>query len=182
MKSFYKEINVMFDLETLAARADAAIISIGAVKFQFEGGPIVDTFKINVDAASCKAHGLYIDKETITWWGKQSKEARQAWMVDPVPIDEALNKFSDWFGPKSLFTWSHGASFDQPILSFAYKKVLNKPEPWKYWHGMCSRTVMNLADYDLKKERESAGNYHDALEDAKAQALAVVKVLGGEPF
>lgn len=180
--SFYKKINVMFDLETLASRADAAIVSIGAVKFQFSGGPIVDTFKINIDAVSCKKFGLYIDKETIDWWSKQSKEARNNWMKDPVPVEYALNQFSEWYGPESLYTWSHGASFDQPILSFAYKKVLNKPEPWKYWHGMCSRTVMNMSGYNLKKERESSGTYHDSLEDAKAQALAVIKVLGGEPF
>jgi hypothetical protein len=46
---------------------------------------------------------------------------------------------------------------------------------------MCARTVLNMAGYDLKKERESSGNYHSALDDAKAQARAVMKVLGAGP-
>lgn len=182
MTSFLKRTNVMIDLETLGTRADAAIISLGAVKFEFEGGPIVDTFKINIDAASCKSHGLYIDKETVEWWSKQSKEARQAWMKDPVTLTGAIDSFTQWYGKKSLPTWSHGAGFDIPILEYTYKKCFNNLPPWKYYDVYCCRTVMNMAGYDLKKERESSGTYHDALEDSKAQALAVIKILGGEPF
>jgi hypothetical protein len=182
VKTFIEEVNVMFDLETMSSQANAAILSIGAVKFRFNGDPIVDEFVMNVDPLSCKGAGLRFDRETVEWWSKQSKEARDSWQKDPVPLKDALNAFSEWFGSKSLYTWSLGASFDQPILATAYHKTLNQSTPWKYFHGMCARTVLNMAGYDLKKEREASGNYHSALDDAKAQARAVMKVLGAEPF
>ncbi len=182
MSGFFDEVNVMIDLETLATRSDAAIVSIGAVKFQFTGGPILDEFKINVDAKLCKDAGLYIDKDTLEWWSKQSKEARMAWMKNPVDITTALNEFRKWYGVKSMHTWSHGASFDQPIMQFAYDKVLKEKTPWFYYHGMCTRTVFNMTGFDQRSMRVQEGNHHDALEDAKAQAKYLIKVLGGEPF
>jgi DNA polymerase III epsilon subunit-like protein len=55
-----------------ALRSNAAIASIGAVKF--EDDQIVDTFYCTIDPATCKAAGLHFDKETLLWWSKQSKK------------------------------------------------------------------------------------------------------------
>ena len=45
----------MVDLETMSTRSNAAICSIGAVKF--EGKEILDTFYCTVDIKSCKDCG-----------------------------------------------------------------------------------------------------------------------------
>ena len=70
-------INVMIDLETMSTESNAAICSIGAVKFTLEEG-IVDTFYCTVDAADCKAHGLVISADTIRWWSTQPKEVLES--------------------------------------------------------------------------------------------------------
>ena len=74
-------IQVMLDLETMSVRSNAAIASIGAVKFDTETG-IVDKFYRTVDLRTSKAVGLHVDPETVGWWNNQSKEARQALLKD----------------------------------------------------------------------------------------------------
>jgi DNA polymerase III epsilon subunit-like protein len=175
---FLDRINVMIDLETLSTRPDAAIVSIGAVKFSFDEKKIVDSFLINVDATDCKRHGMAIEKSTIDWWKAQPKEVREAWMKDPVPLEEAIDKFNAWYGNKSLPTWSHGASFDIPILEYIHRKVLNKFTIWNYWDVYCCRTIINLSEYDIKTLRDQNGSHHNALEDAKVQATAIMEILG----
>ena len=66
---------VVVDLETLSTRPNSCIVSIGAVAFNLQEA-ILDEFFINVDASDCRSHGLHIDRNTIEWWKKQSKEAR----------------------------------------------------------------------------------------------------------
>ncbi|NDD98181.1 MAG: 3'-5' exoribonuclease, partial [Actinobacteria bacterium] len=61
---------VMIDIETLSTQYNAAILSIGAVKW--EESEIVDTFYINVDPKSCKELGLHVEHKTVEWWMKQS--------------------------------------------------------------------------------------------------------------
>ena len=59
-------IQVMLDLETMSVRSNAAIASIGAVKFEVGSG-IVDQFYRTVDLRTCKAVGLHVDPETVVW-------------------------------------------------------------------------------------------------------------------
>lgn len=165
-------INVMIDLETFSTRSNAAIVSIGAVKF--EGDKILDKFYCTIDAATCKAAGLHIDKETLAWWAKQSKEARDALLVNPLPLDQALNKFTAWYGTKSLPTWGNGAGFDNVILENAYFAIGQK-RPWLPWDDRCYRTMKNLVDIPIEKRE---GTYHNALDDALTQTLHLIKILG----
>ena len=162
----------MIDLETLSTHCNAAIVSIGAVKFDKNG--ISDRFKINVDAKSCKEHGLHIDKETIAWWSTQSPEARHLWMTDPVSLPEAIEAFDAWYGAKSLWTFGYGANFDIVLMESAYAAV-GKKEPWKYFDIMCMRTICNLLN---SKPDRSQGVAHDALVDAENQAIHLIKLLG----
>lgn len=165
-------INVMLDLETMSTESNAAIASIGAVKF--EGDQILDTFYCTIDLKTCKAAGLHFDPETIKWWQQQSKEARAALLVDTVSLTEALNSFSDWYGRKSLPTWGNGAGFDNVLLENAYK-ALGMKRPWKPWEDRCYRTVKNLFDIPIDKRE---GTYHNALDDAMTQTKHLIKILG----
>lgn len=165
-------INVMLDLETFSTRSNAAIVSIGAVKF--EDDKILDTFYCTIDAATCKAAGLHIDKETLAWWAQQSKEARDALLVDNLPLEVALNKFTAWFGTKSLPTWGNGAGFDNVIMENAYRAIGQK-RPWLPWDDRCYRTVKNLFNIPIDKRE---GTYHNALDDALTQTKHLIKILG----
>ena len=165
-------INVMIDLETYSTRSNAAIASIGAVKF--EGDEIVDKFYCTVDAGSCKAAGLHFEKATLEWWSKQSKEARDALIKNTLPLEASLIAFTDWYGKKSLPTWGNGAGFDNVIMDNAYRAV-NMVRPWLPWEDRCYRTMKNLVNIPIDKRD---GVYHNALDDALTQAKHLMKILG----
>ena len=166
-------INVMVDLETMSTRSHAAICSIGAVKF--EGSKIIDTFYCTIDLASCKEAGMHISKDTVAWWSKQNKDALRELTKNNISLQEALDKFELWFGPKSLPVWGNGAVFDNTILANAYFNT-NREPPWKCWDDRCYRTVKALFHWVKSDERE--GVYHNALDDAVYQTKHLIKILG----
>ena len=72
--------DIMIDLETLATSPDAAILTIGAVRFDPFGreltDPEMDSFYVRVDLDSCDEIGLVTNDDTIAWWANQSDEAK----------------------------------------------------------------------------------------------------------
>jgi exodeoxyribonuclease VIII len=168
-----KNVNIMIDLETMSTACNAAICSIGAVKFTLEDG-IIDEFYCTVDASDCKNEGLHIDKSTVEWWSKQPKHVLDELVKDTLPLREALRKFSVWYGTSSVPTWGCGAGFDNVILENAYKAVgFNRP--WKFWDDRCYRTMKEIIKIP---EDVREGTYHNALDDAKHQTKHLLKILG----
>ncbi len=161
----------MIDIETLSSRPTAAIVSIGACKFDNEH--ILEKFYVNISAADCKKHGLHFSPETIEWWSHQPKEARQQWQKDPVDLNTGLDAFIDWYGTRSLWTWSNGADFDLPILENAMWAV-GKETPWKYTDSRCVRTITGITK---RKIDRSEGTAHNALDDAINQAKFIQEFL-----
>ena len=170
--------HMMVDLETLATTCDAAILSIGACKFDFVGGGISDTFYLNVDPKSCKDVGMRIDKETIKWWTSQPEALKAFKNPTPVSIQNALVQFTEWFD--SDYIWCQG-QFDVPIIEYAYHKIGSK-SPYKYWQAMDSRTAFTLLDVRNDKARDGAKDYHNALGDAVAQAKLLISLFEKEAF
>lgn len=171
--------HVMVDLETLSRRQNAAIVSIGAVRFTFENGLKDDDFLINVSPIDCAKLGLHVDSETVKWWSEQPKEIRQMWQKDPTPLVESLNRLNDFVGTDGkMFVWSHGSVFDMGILTSAYHacKIEKK---WKYWQENDSRTIFNLLGVRNDKIRNEEGGYHSALGDAKSQARTLIGLFNG---
>jgi DNA polymerase III epsilon subunit-like protein len=170
---------MMFDIETLGQKPGCVVTSIGSVKFGFSKG-VYDRFKVNISVEdSVRQYGLKVDKNTVAWWETQPKAARDSWLHDPepIPLKEALEAFVDWLGhDKSRLIWSHGASFDQPIINEAFD-VCGMKKPWHYRQEMDTRTVFNMLGYVNSANREqSALTHHDAVADAEAQALALIKL------
>jgi len=172
--------NVMIDLETLGTHFDSGILSIGAVKFDYSG--ILDRFYVNVKLTSTKKYGLFIDPETLKWWGEQKPEAIESLFKNGIPLDEALQRFNEWYGKDSIFTWSNGSDFDQVIMRNAYR-VVGSVEPWKYWDGLCYRTLKELIDPTRTFNPYANDVAHDALVDAERQAehmITMWKLWAGE--
>jgi exodeoxyribonuclease VIII len=163
--------NVMVDLETLGNGSNAVIISIGAVEFDETG--LGREFYMRVDPQSCVDAGLKMDVSTVMWWMQQSDAARSAFKgPGAVPLDVALGEFSSWY-PRGAALWGNGATFDNVILGNAYK-ALGGAQPWAYWADRCYRTLKNLYPH-VKLDRN--GTYHNALDDAKSQALHAIAIL-----
>lgn len=165
--------HVMVDLETMGTVPGCPIMSIGAVAFDPVKGTLGSQFYDVVDLQSCMNAGLRLDASTILWWMKQSDEARAA-LTDregaALPI--ALSRFAEWFSKSGgQFFWSHGASFDEPILQVA-ARVAKVTMPWKFWDVRDTRTLFDLAGVTVGRGK---GTHHNALDDAQAQALTAIE-------
>lgn len=163
--------NIMLDLETLGTKPNSLILSIGAVKFG--GGEILDTFYERVDVKSCIDYGLEIDPDTIMWWLQQSEEARKEICKPGQPLNAVLTWFAEWAFDPQLQVWGNGVAMDNIILTNAYEAV-KIPRPWGYKGDMCYRTIKNL-NPEIKIEQ--GGIYHNALDDARSQALHLMKMI-----
>ena len=168
--------DVMIDLETLATSPDAAILTIGAVKFDPFGDdvnePDCEKFYVRVDLDSCDRIGLITNDDTIAWWAQQSKEAQdEAFSPDNrIDIVDAMNQLYKFcWGAKRV--WSHGAAFDVVICEHIFNKI-QKAVPWKFWEVRCTRT---LFDIGIDPKRPPVLKHH-ALEDAWNQAVGVQNV------
>jgi len=167
--------HVMVDLETMGVRDDAAIISIGAVKFDPNSDEISDRFYVRVDLESSILFGGKVDGGTVDWWLSDARsDARQALLADqPVDFASSLHGFCEWYGPAPLPLWGNGSDFDNVILRNAIKSV-GLHVPWNHYHNRCHRTIKNLApsikpDFGVKTA-------HHALADAEVQAKQLQKI------
>jgi len=166
---------IMVDLETLGTSPGSTILSIGAVRFN-QSGIVGDGFHVCVDAKTCQGYGLTIDPSTVFWWLDQSPQARAGVTRDGVNLKSALEAFCDFYYASGGYIWGCGAGFDVPILEAAIKAV-GIPVPWMFWKSMCFRTVRE-AYPDVEYERH--GVAHNALDDARTQALHLIKIANSE--
>ena len=165
-----KSNNIMLDLETMSLSPYAAIIAIGAVRFDDE--KILDKFYMTIDLSSSVEAGMHMSANTVLWWMKQKDEARKQFLNDNTDIVTALIAFSDWVGDNAV-VWGNGSAFDNVILSNAYE-LLAIQQPWPYTNDRCYRTVKNLYPNILL---DRIGTHHNAINDAESQALHLIKIL-----
>lgn len=168
--------DIMIDLETLSTSPNAAVLTIGAIKFDpFNNeleNPSCEKFYVKVDIDSCDELELDVSNDTLDWWSKQSKEAQEeAFSTEGrIHIREAFNKFYKFcWGAKRV--WSHGAAFDTVICENIFRK-LNKAVPWSFWEVRDTRTLFDLG---IDPQRPPVLKHH-ALEDAWNQTVGVQNV------
>lgn len=164
--------DVMLDLETMSTSANAAIVSIGACKFDIDFG-ITDKFEVVIDLQSCIKREFDIDGNTINWWLKQSDEARKNITKKGVDIKDALIQFHTFLGRENVRIWGNGADFDNAILANAFRKFGNY-KPWNYGLNRCFRTI-KASFHNI--EVEKVGTHHKALDDAMYQATYLLKLV-----
>ena len=155
------------DLETLGTDYDSNILSIGCVEFNMETGEQLNKFYRNT---SCNDKDFSISKDTVLWWLKQDKPAREALLDDVQDIKHALTDLHLFIDEDSL-VWGNGATFDVTILEHAFK-VTDMNVPWKFWNIRDMRTLVNVAETlgFIKDRIKRNGTHHNALDDAAYQA------------
>lgn len=185
----------MVDLETGGTVAGCAVFSIGAVYFDPITGSLGDEKYIivrDLNREQERLYGLHYstqgENSTMAWWAKQSPEARAIfgpsgdWAApdchpDAVPLDQAIIQLHDFVlgGPRrNVRVWGNGADFDNPIIAVAARQAGVK-HPYAPFNGRCYRTIKELCP-DIKIERDK-GIHHNALADAKNQALHMARVV-----
>jgi hypothetical protein len=156
------------DLETLGTRPGDTILSIGVCLFDIDKG-IYSEMHISINQESSKAAGLRAQKSTIEWWAQQSPEARAAAFKGEHSLETALKMFQMWL-PDNALVYGNGANFDNALLGAAYR-AMKMEQPWKFWNDRCYRTISSMF---MKYKTERVGTYHNALDDAKTQALRLI--------
>ncbi|EOJ6444395.1 3'-5' exoribonuclease [Escherichia coli] len=168
--------HLMIDLETMGKNPDAPIISIGAIFFDPQTGDMGPEFSKTIDLETA---GGVIDRDTIKWWLKQSREAQSAIMTDEIPLDDALLQLREFIDENSgeffVQVWGNGANFDNVILRRSYERQ-GIPCPWRYCNDRDVRTIVELGkaiDFDARTAIPFEGERHNALDDARYQAKYV---------
>jgi hypothetical protein len=162
--------HVMMDLETLGTDANAVIVAIGAVVFDFEKPDFHETWYTTVDARSCVDAGLAMTPETVVWWLQQSEQAREIFKTKGHDLKTSLHLFAAWIKEHDpVGIWGNGADFDNVLMANAYKAI-KEPLPWRYYKNSCFRTMKNLFKVSVPR----IGTHHNALDDAMYQ-MGVLK-------
>lgn len=170
--------HIMVDLETTDTLSTSVILSIGACAFNKD--KISDMkFYLAVDLQDSIDKGHSISAETLRWWMKQLPEAQAVFSdKSAVPIQRALEAYKNWCysatnnSVRNAKLWANGASFDTPMLAYAFKEHGVK-DPIAFWNHRCYRTVK--AAHSVK-EAKRTGTHHNALDDAVHQAQHLIEI------
>lgn len=172
-------MHIMIDLETLSTRVNAVITQIGWCAFDpaSEGVMWHESRRPNIPNQMYTLKRA-VDWQALSWWNDQHIDARNRMYsaLSDCTLESWLMEFAaayNWSQVEGL--WSHGASFDIPIIENAYHEA-NIPVPWKdnYWIIRDTRTIFWLAGMG-KADLIVASTKHVAEDDAIAQALSVQK-------
>ncbi|MBF5631637.1 exonuclease [Escherichia coli] len=168
--------HLMIDLETMGKNPDAPINSLAGKFFDPATGEMGPEFSKTIDLETA---GGVIDRDTIKWWLKQSREAQSAILTDEIPLDDALLQLREFIDENSgeffVQVWGNGANFDNVILRRSYERQ-EIPCPWRYTNDRDVRTIVALGlvmDFDARSVITFEGERHNALHDARYQAKYV---------
>ncbi|EOT8010663.1 3'-5' exoribonuclease, partial [Escherichia coli] len=169
-------IHLSVDLETMGTNPDAPINSIGGKFFDPATGEMGPEFSKAIDL---ETSGGIIDRKTIKWWAKRSREAQSAIFTDEISLDVALRLFIEFIeknsGGRFVQVWGNGANFDNVILRRSYERQ-GIPCPWPYYNDRDVRTIVELGNaigFDVRMAIPFEGVPHNALDDARHQAKQV---------
>lgn len=164
--------HLMVDLETLDTKTSATILTLGAVRFDpYSSAPMKELY-LRVDLTSQDSLGCTVSDDSLNWWKQQDVSIMEE-AFDPrnrIPIHEVINQFHALAWNCDAF-WSHGATFDLMILQNIYDR-LGRTYPWNFWQMRDTRTLFDIG-HDPEMPQ---GSKHNALEDAKRQAIGVRNV------
>jgi len=126
-----KHLDFTIDFETCALSADAAIMQVAVIPWlrdadmePFLSKTDTEPFMSYVDIRSCVVEGMDFDPATVSWWSRQSDDAKRAVCRDlPEPIADVLVGALDFIrhlvkehSLESICLWAHGMDVDCAIL------------------------------------------------------------------
>lgn len=168
-------MNCMTDIETMGQRFDAPVIAIGAVFFDPDTGEIGREFYQAISLDSAFRFGR-TSGSTIKWWMEQGDAARFAAIKGTANLPDALRDLTAFYRehPKAPI-WGNGPSFDMTILEHAYARC-EMATPWAFWNVRDCRTMKELGEAIGYKVPPLEGVAHNALDDARHQAMWVSEI------
>jgi len=175
VSGFMPDRHLMIDIETYDTEVTATILAIGAVVFNPRADTYEDVFHTTVSAKS--QHDRTVSTSTQEWWKIQSPEAQaNVFGGEQISLSLALDNFARWVNrlkPTCTRIWAKSPDFDCSIMKNACEQH-GVIWPFKFWESRCCRTIIELAypEGDFP-HIDMEGPAHDALADAKKQALEI---------
>jgi len=126
-----KHLDFTIDFETCSLSSDAAIMQVAVVPWlrdadvePFMSKADAEPFVNYVDLRSCVVEGMDFDPNTITWWSRQSDEAKRAvceGLAEPVAdvlvgVLDFIRSMVKKHSLDSICLWAHGMDVDVAIL------------------------------------------------------------------
>lgn len=171
------ETHISLDLETLSTSPNAVILSIGAVAFNLEKRIVYSdrSFFTCLGIDEQISRGAHINDSTVKWWISQATEAKNDWIEfdHRYSAQVQVRQFANWCSKHSMdstYIWSHGASFDVPIMETCFDRF-DIPIPWNFRNIRDTRTLFH---YFKPKKEVGGGTKHTALADAIRQSNMII--------
>lgn len=149
---------VIFDFETLSTdRVKGVVVNMALLTFSegrytsnipYTYNELVDNCKLikfDIDD-QVKNYSRVISKDTLEWWGKQSKEAKK--QLNPSPDDKSISElFHFWVVNITLHNlkkvYSRGNTFDPIILDYILEQTGTDPSSaMKHWQIRDTRSTI----------------------------------------
>ncbi len=174
-------LDLMIDLETLGTKKDSLILSVGIVLFDPDAAPgtLLDSFHFPMDLAAQKGGQLELSCITDFWF--QQPDAAKA-MTDlraavphrqPEHLASLLENLIKRYPNAKV--WGNAPSFDCDIIDSLLTRCGLGGKPWKFYNERDYRTLK--AEFGHLVKLPKAEVAHDALSDAKAQAIGVQTIM-----
>lgn len=166
--------HIMVDLETLGTDPDAAVVAIGAVKFNKKR--IIDEFEAYIPPGSARVFGRS-SEDTERWWSQQADHVRNKVLGGNEPPGHACERFSEFCKGVEGQIWAKPVHFDLPILRHFYKQ-LGLEFPFHFRREKDAATMIFTAkEHGVKfGDLLDLENKHDPLADARVQANMMIRV------
>lgn len=171
--------HLMIDVETMGTNAQAPIIQIGAVLFDNFTGEEKAAYCANIDLEDAIVnHGRITDQATVEWWAGQPVEIWEGTKHNARPLKDVMTEFMQGLAAigveKNTPIWSH-ATFDFPLVNTHL--ALAGLRPLYYRAARDIRTLVDLADLDLKAYNWAGEKTHNALDDCRFQVKYCVDAM-----
>ena len=126
-----KHLDFTIDFETCSLSSDAAIMQVAVIPWlrdadvePFMSKADAEPFVNYVDLRSCVVEGMDFDSKTVTWWSRQSDEAKRAvceGLAEPVAdvlvgVLDFIRSMVKEHSLDSICLWAHGMDVDLAIL------------------------------------------------------------------
>lgn len=163
-------MHCMIDIETLGTKADSAVLTIGALKFDpFNLVDPTNGIHLYLEVDEQTNAGRSVSEDTLKWWGEQDDAVRADVFREEgrSTVKSALDELAE-FVKDTDGVWAQGPTFDMVILENLYNGFGRKA-PWRFNKVRDSRTIFAVFG-DPRGKFDLA---HNALVDCYHQAKGV---------
>jgi hypothetical protein len=165
--------DIMLDIETMGTGPCAALVQVGAMRFDLETGQCApQTLLIDVALQSSLAVGAVETIATREWWAARGGFLHAS---SPVSVGDMFGQLHGWVreGGEVVRVWAKGPHFDIAILEF-HALALGGRLPWEYYQVRDVRTIVELARFTGWRHGAGSGPTHRADQDCEVQVANVL--------